>query len=187
MSLPESAGAQLARGPMSILSEWASTTRAYRRNRVPIRKKVLAAALCNSGYSYREVASMVGGMSYVAVRDSFFSLVTSLPKEERKYRRGVAIDGDDVDSGRGSFHLWLARDAETGEMMSFQASPGASAADGARFLAGVAAQCTNRPYLKMGEGENSPRGLVNLDLYFQPSGGDSLMVRLGRLILRSEG
>lgn len=177
----------VTRGPLSILAEWASTTRAYRRNRVPIRKKIIAAALCSSGYSYREVASMVGGMSYVAVRDAYFSLTTSLPKEERRYRRGVAIDGADVLMDGGLFHLWLARDAESGDMMSFQASPGASADDGARFLAGVAAQCTNRPSLRVGEGANSPRGLVNLDLYFQPSTQESLIVRLGRLLMRGEG
>lgn len=130
---------------------------------------------------------MVGGMSYVAVRDAYFSLTTSLPREERKYRRGVAIDGADVPLGGGVFHLWLARDAESGEMMSFQASPGASAEDGARFLAGVAAQCTNRPFLRVGEGASSPRGLVNLDLYFQPSVQESIIGRLGRILMRGEG
>lgn len=174
-------------GPLSILTEWASTTGAYRRNRVPIRKKVLAAALCNSGFSYRDVASMVGGMSYIAARDAFFSLTTSLPREERRYRRGVAIDGAEVSAEGGSFHLWLARDMESGEILAFQASPGASAEDGTRFLAGVAGQCSNRPFLRMGEGPNRPKGLVNLDLYFQGSASDSIMVRLGRLLMRGEG
>lgn len=174
-------------GPLSILSEWALTTRAYRRNRVPMRKKVVAAALCSSGYSYREVAGMVGGLSYVAVRDAFFMLTTSLPREVRKYRREVAVDGEDVSVGGRSFHLWLARDADSGEILSFQASPGASAEDGARFLASVSGQCSNRPSLRLGEGFNRPRGLINLDLYFQGSSSESIMVRLGRLLMRSEG
>jgi len=80
-------------GPLSILSEWALSVHAYRRNRVSVTKKVLAAALCNSGYSYREVAQMVGGLSYIAVRDAFVALVTSLPRERKTFRRVVAIDG----------------------------------------------------------------------------------------------
>lgn len=173
--------------PLVLLSEWAVTTGAYRRNRVPVRKKILAAALCNSGYSYREVASMVGGLSYVAARDAYFSLTTSLPMEERRHRRGVVIDGGDVPAEGRTFHLWLARDAETGEILSFQASPGASAEDGSRFLSGVAKQCANRPFLRLGEGPNHPRGLINLDLFFQAPQAESIMVRLGRLMKRGEG
>lgn len=172
-------------GPLSILGEWAVSVHAFRRNRVPVTKKVVAAALCNSGYSYRDVAKMLGGMSYIAARDAYFSLTTSLPKEERRYRRSVAIDGSDVSFGGASFHVWLARDVESGEIMAFQASPDASAEDGARFLSSVASQCSNRPFLRLGEGANHPRGLVNLDLYFQAAPNQSIITRLGRLILRS--
>jgi len=172
-------------GPLSILSEWAASNHAYLRNRVPIGKKVLAAALCNSGYSYRDVARMIGGMSYIAARDAYFSLVTSLPRERRMSRRCVAIDGADVYSNGNAFHVWLARDVDSGEIMSFQASPDASAVDGAKFLAGVAAQCENRPLLRLGAGANHPRGLMNLDLYFQTTPAESFITRLGRLILGS--
>ena len=176
-----------ALGPLSLLSGWAVSVRAFRRNKVSVEKKVLAAALCNSGYSYREVAKMIGGISYIAARDAYVSLVTSLPKEERRYRRSVAIDGADVTDGSSGYHIWLARDFETGEIMSFQATPDASAEDGARFLAGVAAQCTNRPMLRLGTGLNNPRGLLNLDLYFQTMPSQSIIVKLGRLFLGAPG
>ncbi len=172
-------------GPLSILSEWAVSVHAFRRNRVPVSKKVVAAALCNSGYSYRDVARMLGGMSYIAARDAYFSLTTSLPREERRFRRSVAIDGSDVVVGGKSYHVWLARDVETGEIMSFQASPDASAADGARFLSNVSSQCSNKPLLRLGEGANHPQGLINLDLYFQTTPNQSIIMRLGRLILGS--
>jgi transposase-like protein len=152
---------------------------------VPVTKKVVAAALCNSGYSYREVAKMLGGMSYVAARDSYFSLLTSLPREERKYRRMVAIDGSDIIMNGTPYQVWLARDVDTGEIMSFQASPNAAADDGARFLAGVGSQCNNKPHLRLGTGQNRPKGLMNLDLYFQIEPNTSLITRLGHLILRS--
>jgi putative transposase len=172
-------------GPLSILSEWATSIHAYRRNRVPVGKKVLAAALCNSGYSYRDVAKMLGGMSYIAARDAYFSLVTSLPRERRLFRKCVAIDGADVSVNGGVYHVWLARDVDSGEIMSFQASPDASAVDGTRFLANVAAQCENRPLLRLGAGANHPRGLMNLDLYFQTPTPQSFITRIGRLILGS--
>ena len=144
---------------------------------------MVAAALCNSGYSYRDVAKMLGGMSYVAARDAYFSLLTSLPKEEKRYRRVVAIDGSDVSMGGAHYHVWLARDVDSGEIMSFQASPDASAEDGARFLANVAAQCENRPLVRLGVGANHPRGLMNIDLYFTAEPAQSLIVKLGRLFL----
>ena len=170
-------------GPIAILSSWAVSMHAFRRNKVPVPKKVMAAALCNSGYSYRDVAEMLGGMSYIAARDAFFSLTTSLPREEKRNRRLVAIDGSDVTLGGKGFHIWLARDVDSGEIMSFQASPDASTEDGARFLANVAAMCANKPALRLGVGENHPRGLMNLDLYFQLQPNQSIITRLGRIIL----
>jgi len=47
----------------------------------------------------------------------------------------------------------------------------------------VASQCENRPLLKLGHGDNQPRGLVNLDLYFATETNESLIARLGRLLM----
>lgn len=172
-------------GPMSILTGWASSMGAFQRNKLPSTKKVIAAALCNAGYSYRQVAVMVGGLSYIAARDAYLALLTSLPEESKRFRREVAIDGAEVSFEGRRFHLWLARDVDTGEIMAFHASPGASAEDGTRFLAAVAAQCANRPHLRPGAGPNYPRGLVNLDLYFQPAFPSSIIGRIGKLFLGS--
>lgn len=171
-----------AYGPLSVLVGWASSGHAFKRNRVSQVRKVLAAALCNSGYSYRDVAGMVGGMSYIAVRDAYISVVTCLPEVQKAHRRAVAIDGADVSFGDREFHLWLARDIDSGSILTFQASPGASVEDGARFLSMVASQCENRPLLRLGHGDNQPKGLVNLDLYFTTEPNESLIARLGRLL-----
>jgi hypothetical protein len=165
------------------LTDWAVSVRAFKRNKAPPKKKVVAAALCNGGFSYREVASMVGGISYIAARDAYLSLVTSLPPEQRKFRREVAIDGSDVTLEGRSFHIWLARDVDTGEFLSFQGSPTGSAEDGARFLSSVAAQCSNKPHARLGTGSNRPRGLLNLDLYFQASPSTSFIERISRILL----
>ena len=173
------------RDPLTNLAEWALSMHVFQRNRVSVMKKVVTAALCNSGYSYRKVAGLVGGMSYIAVRDSFQAMVTSLPEESKRFRREVAVDGKDVRFDGRTFHLWLARDVDSGEILEFGASPDAAPDDGARFLARVAAQCANRPILRLGEGQNAPRGLMNLDLYFQNATPQSLMERLGRIFLGS--
>ena len=124
-------------GPLAILTHWAISMHAFRRNKVPPEKKVVAAALCNGGFSYREVAKLLGGMSYIAARDAYLALVTSLPEEAKKYRRLVEVDGADVRIEGSMVHLWLARDVDSGEILTFHASPTASAEDGARFLASV--------------------------------------------------
>ncbi len=172
-------------GPMSILTEWALSMGAFRRNRTPAAKKVVAAALCNAGYSYRDVARMLGGLSYIAARDAYLAMMTTMPGEIRRFRREVAIEGAGVGINGRRFYVWLARDVETGEIMAFHASPNTSAEDGARFLSSVGAQCANRPLVRLGVGAYYPRGLVNLDLYFQTSQSPSIIGRIGRLILGS--
>lgn len=150
---------------------------------MPVRKKVLAAALCNAGYSYRKVSGLIGGMSYVSARDAYFALLTSLPESVRKFRREVAIDGADVVIDGRRFYVWLARDVDSGEILSFHASPSPSAEDSSRLLANVGAQCTNRPYLRLGTGASYPKALVNADLYFQVTPAQSIIERIGRLFL----
>jgi len=176
------AGEALPQGPLSVLVGWASSGHAFKRNRVSKVKKVLAAALCNSGYSYRDVAGMVGGMSYIAVRDAYISVITSLPEVKKSHRRAVSIDGTDVALEEKQFHLWLARDVDSGSIITFQASPGVSVEDGVRFLSEVASQCENKPLLRLGHGASQPKGLVNLDLYFTTEVNESLIARLGRLL-----
>ncbi|MBI3858707.1 MAG: hypothetical protein HY296_00490 [Thaumarchaeota archaeon] len=148
-------------------------------------KKVVAAALCNAGYSYRSVAEMLGGISYIGARDAFISLNSSMPQESQRFRREIAIDGCDVVLGGRRFYLWLARDIDSGEVVSFYGSPSGSAEDGARFLASIGRQCSNRPRVRLGTGSNFPRGLLNLDLYFEENATPSFMGRIGRLFLGS--
>lgn len=155
---------------------------AFKRNRAPSEKKVIAAALCNTGYSYRAVASMLGGISYIGARDAYVAILTSLPEVKRRERREVALDGEDIDLDGKKFHLWLARDVGTGEIMTFHASPGPTAEDGARFLAEVGSMCTNKPIVKLGSGDRAPKEIANLDLYFQRTPPPSIIERIGKLL-----
>jgi putative transposase len=169
--------------PVSILTGWAMSTRAFRRNRVPVEKKVVAAGLCSCGYSYRQVAALLGGMSHIAARDAYFSFLTSLPQESRRERDSVAIDGASIALNGKDFYIWLARDIDSGNIIAFQASPTGSAEDGARFLSSIGSICANKPKLRLGEGSSALRGLYNLDLYFETPRPGSLISRLGKLLL----
>ncbi len=165
----------------SALTDWAVSVRAFRRNKAPVGKKVMAAALCSGGFSYREVAEMVGGLSYIAARDAYVSMMTSLPEETKRFRREVAIDESVVPLEGKSYRLWLARDVDSGQILAFHGSPTGSAEDGARFLAAVGALCLNKPLVRLGEGVSPPMGLMNLDLYFQMVPSHSFIDRLGRI------
>ena len=63
----------------------------FRRNRVSLETKVVAALIYFSGLSYRRVSSLVG-YSYEAVRLWYNALKDALPKPERKSRRCIAVD-----------------------------------------------------------------------------------------------
>jgi len=79
------------------------------------------------------------------------------------------------------FYFWLARDVDSGGIMAFSGSPTGSAEDGSKFLASVGSLSVNRPQVRLGDGANTPRGLINLDLYFQSSQSPGFLQRLGRL------
>ena len=61
----------------------------------------------------------------------------------------------------------MARDADSGEILSFRASVTRSPQDQKKFIEAVLAVCTERPLLTVGRGPSFPNSLRQLDLYFQ--------------------
>jgi len=166
---------------LDLLAEWGVTNHAFRRNRVDVRRKALAAVLVTSGVSYRETARLVGNMSYIAVRDSYVKLTSLLPTGEKANRRSVAIDESVIRVGNGPAYLWLARDIDSGRTISFRASFTGSPEDSASFARSVLDTCTNRPAVRLGRGPNRPRVLKNLDLYFQTEGTSGVVHMIQRI------
>jgi transposase-like protein len=155
---------------IALIADWGLTNAAFRRNRLAVRRKVLAAVLAASGVSYRETAALLSGMSYVAVRDCYMSLTSILPRGEKVHRRTVALDESVVRLGSGQAYLWLARDVDTGQTLSFMCSFTGSPEDSATFARSVLETCSNKPTMRLGQGPNRPRALKNLDFYFQTEG-----------------
>ena len=160
---------------IELIAEWGLTNSAFRRNRLDVRRKVLAAVLAASGVSYREAAGLLGGMSHIAVRDSYVSLTGILPRGEKVHRRSVAIDESVVKVGRDQAWVWLARDVDRGQTLSFMASFTGSPEDSATFARSVLETCSNKPLLRPGRGPNRPRALKNLDFYFQTEGSSGVV------------
>lgn len=152
---------------VEFLSGWARDNGIIQRSRIPTEKKVLAAVMCASGYTYRDASKILGGISHVAVHDAHKSVMAALPPLPKK-RRLVNIEENSINlNGETKAVIWLARDDDSGEILSFRCSTTRSPQDQRKFVDSVLAVCTERPLLKVGRGTNFPNSLRQLDLYFQ--------------------
>lgn len=175
------------RDALDILTDWAVTNGAFRRNKLGVRTKVLAGALAHSGVSYREASRMIGGMSYIAVRDCRINMERLLPEPLKLNRRVVALDEANLTLAEGRGYLWLARDVDSGQTLAFRFSFAGSPEDSASFCTSVLEHCADRPAVLMGDGSNRPRALKNVDLHFPgsgPSGAAPLIQRIIKAVSR---
>ena len=152
---------------VEFLSVWAKDKDVIKRSRISTEKKVLAAVLVASGFTSRDASKILGGISHVAVHDAHRSIMAALPPLEKK-RRLVSIDENQANLNTDvQGVVWLARDVDSGEILSFRCSVNGSPQDGKKFIDSVLAVCTERPILKVGRGASFPHSLRSLDLYFQ--------------------
>ncbi len=152
---------------IELMSGWARDNGVILRSRIPAEKKVLAAIMCASGYTYRDTSKILGGISHVAVHDAHKNLMAALPPLQKK-RREVNIEENVVDlNAETKAVIWLARDEDSGEILSFRCSTTRSPMDQKKFIDSVLSVCTERPLLKVERGSSYPNSLRQLDLYFQ--------------------
>ncbi len=170
---------------VEFLSAWAKDQNIVKRSRIPTEKKVLAAVMCASGYTSRDASKILGGISHVAVHDAHKSVEAALPHLERK-RRLVTIEENPayLNSDLQGV-IWLARDADSGEILSFRCSVNRSPEDGKKFIDSVLAVCTDRPLLRVGRGPGFPHTLRSLDLYFQIDTSATIRQRISNFFLGS--
>jgi transposase-like protein len=172
---------------VEFLSAWAREKGVIKRSRIPTEKKVLAAVMCASGFTYRDASKILGGMSHVAVHDALKSMTAALPPLEKK-RRTVSIDENVAYLNSGTQAIvWLARDADSGEILSFRCSLNRSSEDGKKFIDSVLAVCTERPLLRVGRGPAFPHSLRSLDLHFQIETSGTIRQRISNFFLGGSG
>lgn len=170
---------------LEVLSSWAKDTNVVKRSRIPTEKKVLAAVMCASGYTSRDVSKILGGISHVAVHDAHKSVTAALPSLDKK-RRLVSIEENAVYLNKNlPGVIWLARDVESGEILSFRCSVKRSPEEGKKFIDSVLAVCTDRPLLRVGRGPGFPHSLKSLDLYFQIDTTATIRQRISKFFLGS--
>ena len=170
---------------VEFLSSWAKDKNVVKRSRIPIEKKVMAAVMCASGYTYRDVSKILGGISHVAVHDAHKSVAAALPPLEKK-RRLVSIEENAAHLNTNlAGVVWLARDVDSGEILSFRCSVNRSPEDGKKFIDSVLAFCTDRPILRVGRGPAFPHSLKSLDLYFQIDTTATIRQRISKFFLGS--
>ncbi len=168
---------------VGFLTAWAKEKNIIRRSKVPAEKKVLAVVLCNSGYPYRDVSKLLGGVSHVAIHNVYKSFMAAMPRPERK-RRLVAIDENAVYlNSQTNGVVWLARDVDSGEILSFKCSASRSPEDGKKFVDSVLEVCTERPLLRVGRGANFPHSLKSLDLHFQIDTSSTIRQKITSFLL----
>jgi transposase-like protein len=76
----------------------------FKRNKIPIDIKIIAALLYHSGLSYRNV-SKFGNFSHESVRLWYNALNKILPKPDKRYRRAIAIDETKTKIGRDQIFM----------------------------------------------------------------------------------
>ena len=93
---------------LDLLVDRVRCSMVFKRNKVCLEVKVIAALLYFSGLSYRRIASL-GGFSYEAVRLWYRALNDAKP--ERKHHRCIAVD--ETKLGKEQVYIWAARDVDT--------------------------------------------------------------------------
>ncbi len=163
---------------IDFLCAWAKDNNVIKRSRIPDEKKMMAAVLCASQHTYRDVSKILGGISHVAVHDAHKSVMAAMPPLQKK-RRLVTIE-ENVAYLNSALQgvVWMATDADTGEILSFRCSVSRSPEDGKKFIESVLAVCTERPLLRVGRGPNFPNSLRSLDLYFQIDTSSTIRQRI---------
>lgn len=151
---------------IEFLSVWAKDKDIIKRSRVPVEKKIMAALLCSSGYTSRDASKILGGISHVAVHDAFKTITAAMPPLEKKDRTVTIDENPAYLNGEAQGVVWMARDADSGEILSLRCSLTKSPQDGKKFIQSILASCNGRPLLRVGRGPDFPHNLKALDLYF---------------------
>ena len=107
---------------VEFLSAWAREKNVVKRSRIPTEKKVLGAILCSSGYTYRDASKILGDISHVAVHDAYKSVMAAIPPLEKKDRTVTIDENVAYLNTVTECVLWLARDADSGEILAFRCS-----------------------------------------------------------------
>ncbi|MEM2896049.1 MAG: DDE-type integrase/transposase/recombinase [Candidatus Bathyarchaeia archaeon] len=154
----------------TIILDLAKRSGVFKRNKVPLELKVLAALLYFSGLSYRRIASLNAfkhRFSYWSVRYWYLALRQVLPKPKRKPRSLIAIDETKTKLVGSQVYVWAARDVESREILAFRVSFSRSILDAELFLKEVLKYCEEKPLFLVDKGPWYPDAFRSLGLAYK--------------------
>ena len=133
--------------PYDTLLKAVQDAHVFRRNKRPLRSKVVACLLYMSGLSYRAMtyqSSMVDA-SHTSVHRWVHALRGIVSRVPRKERRVVAIDETKLKVNGRQVFVWAAIDVDTKELLAVYASYYRSNINTLVFLKKVLGTCANKP------------------------------------------
>lgn len=158
------------KGSFEVLLDRVEALGVFKRNRKPLRVKVLSTLFYYAGLSYRVTAGFMGfeaEFSYEAVRQWRNRLEEAIPKPQPKYRPVVAVDETKLKRNGEQLYIWAAIDVEAKEILAFRASWTRSNLDALLFLQDVLKLCTNKPLILVDKGPWYPWALIQLGLPYR--------------------
>jgi transposase-like protein len=141
--------------PFQELIKRVKDLKVFKRNKKPIKTKILAALTYQAGLSYRSTAWIISfneSVSHVAVRDWYRGLKRALPKPKPKYRNVVAVDETKCKLNGKQVYVWAAIDVETKEVLATNVTKGRSSLEAYLFLKKVLKTCLNKPKVLVDRG-----------------------------------
>ena len=147
--------------PYNTLLKAAQDARIFRRNKRPLRSKVLACLLYLSGLSYRGMTYQTGMIraSHVSVCRWVHAMRGIISRVPTRERRVVAIDETKLKIKGRQVFVWAAMDTDTKELLAVYASYYRSSINTLVFLKRVLSTCTNRPVVLVDGGPWYPWAL----------------------------
>jgi len=133
--------------PYDTLLKAVQDAHVFRRNKRPLRSKVVACLLYMSGLSYRAMtyqSSMVDA-SHASVHRWVHALRGIVSRVPVRERRVVAIDETKLKINGRQVYVWAAIDVETKELLAVYASYYRSNINTLVFLKKVLDTCSNKP------------------------------------------
>jgi putative transposase len=134
--------------PYDTLLKAVQDAHVFRRNKRPLRSKVVACLLYLSGLSYRAMTYQTGmtGASHVsAFRWVHAIRQVVLPRVPRRERKLVAMDETVLKVNGRQVYVWAAIDVDTRELLAVYASYYRSHITTIAFVRRVMETCENRP------------------------------------------
>ena len=147
--------------PYNTLLKAVQDARIFRRNKRPLRSKILACLLYLSGLSYRGMTYQTGMIdaSHVSVFRWVHAMRGIVSRVPRKDRKLIAIDETKLKINGRQVFVWAAIDADTKELLAVYASYYRSSINTLVFLKRVLETCSEMPVVLVDGGPWYPWAL----------------------------